>query len=141
MRILVKPILVCVCLAVANGVLAGSERPASKRDALDGARFKGVTGEQGKGEDHEDTISFDDGLFRSLDCEGWGFGAAPYRVEKVGDSYHFSATLPSADRGTLEWQGVIAGDAARATFRWRHERWYWDIDRKYWFRGTRSSGE
>lgn len=137
MRELIRRILVCAFLSFVGAAVAASEFAVSKRYALDGTRFKGVTGEQGKGKDHEDTISFEDGMFRSLDCEGWGFGPAPYRVEKVGDTYHFTATLSSPERGRLEWQGVVTGDAAEATFHWRHERWYWDIDRQYWFKGTR----
>jgi hypothetical protein len=141
MRKLVQPILVFAFLTVANTLVVASELPVSQQHALDGIQFSGVTGEQGKAEDHEDTISFKDGVFRSLDCEGWGFGSAPYRAEKVGDSYHFSATLLSPDRGRLEWRGTISGDKAEATFRWRHERWYWDIDRQYWFKGTRLTGQ
>ena len=120
---------------------SASELPASKQDPLDGQQFKGVTGEQGKGQDHEDTISFNDGVFRSLDCEGWGFGPAPYTVEKIGDSYHFTSTLLSPDRGRLEWTGTITGEKAEATFRWIHERWYWDINRSYWFKGIRYRSE
>jgi len=95
----------CAFLCVATIALATSEVLVSQHHDLDGLQFKGVTGEQGKGQDHEDTISFEDGVFRSLDCEGWGFGSAPYAVEKVGDSYHFTATLLSSDRGRLEWRG------------------------------------
>ncbi len=106
-------------------------------DPLNGWQFKGETGEQGKNEHHEDVITFKDGMFRSLDCEEWGFGPAPYTVTKEGESYRFSAVLPSRNRGTLEWQGTITGDSATATFRWLHKRWYWTIDRQYWFKGKR----
>lgn len=141
MRKLIQLFLFCPLLAVTTATFAASELPVSKNDALDGMQFKGVTGEQGKGEDHEDTISFKDGVFRSLDCEGWGFGSAHYNVEKIGDSYHFTATLLSSERGRLEWRGTITGNTAEATFHWRHERWYWDIDRQYWFKGTRYTGQ
>ncbi len=141
MRKLIQLFLFFPFLAVTTATFAASELPLSKKGALDGMQFKGVTGEQGKGEDHEDTISFKDGVFRSLDCEGWGFGSAHYDVEKIGDSYHFTATLLSSERGRLEWRGIINGDTAEATFHWRHERWYWDIDRQYWFKGTRYTGQ
>ena len=141
MRELIQFILVCAFLAVANAAVSASEHSVSKAQALDGMQFGGVTGEQGKEKDHEDTISFENGAFRSLDCEGWGFGPAPYTVEKVGPSYHFSATLLSAERGRLDWRGTITGDTAEATFHWRHQRWYWDIDRQYWFKGVRYTGE
>ncbi len=115
--------------------------PLAAQGTLDGLRFQGQTGEQGKGDHHEDVITFDKGLFRSLDCENWGFGPAPYTVKQDGGVYHFSATLRSEDRGTLAWRGTIRGDAAEASFRWLHERWYWTIDRQYWFKGIRQSDQ
>ena len=114
-------------------ITADTHLPQS--DIIDGLQFQGQTGEHGKGEHHQDTITFKNGQFRSLDCEEWGFGPASYEYKKEGDAFHFSATLPSPDRGTLEWKGTITGDIAEAYFRWRHERWYGNIDRRYWFKG------
>ena len=105
-------------------------------DPLDGQRFEGMTGEKGKGDHHADTITFKNGVFRSLDCENWGFEPASYTVEKRGDALHFTSTLLSPKRGRLEWKGTIIDGKATATFRWKHERWYWNIDREYWFEGT-----
>ncbi len=140
MRALVRSLLVSAVLAVVSAAGSASERSPPVPQALDGMRFKGVTGEKGKGADHEDTITFEDGVFRSLDCEAWGFGPAPYTVEESGGSFRFAATLSSPDRGRLEWRGTITGDTAEATFHWRHRRWYWDIDRRYWFKGVRHTG-
>ena len=109
----------------------------STRGALDGLRFEGLTGEQGKGDHHADTITFENGKFRSIDCENWGFGPAPYTATRNGETFLFEAVLRSEDRGTLTWRGTITGDKAKAQFHWQHERWYWDIDRHYWFEGTR----
>jgi hypothetical protein len=141
MRALFQTLLVSAFLIVVNAGGSASEHSSPAPQALDGMKFEGVTGEQGKGEDHEDTITFEDGMFRSLDCEEWGFGPAPYTVEESGQEFHFSATLSSPERGRLEWRGTIRGDAAEATFHWRHRRWYWDIDRQYWFKGVRHAGE
>jgi hypothetical protein len=107
---------------------------------LDGQQFTGHTGEQGKGDHHEDTIVFRDGTFRSLDCERWGFGPAPYSVVREGKAYRFTSKLKSPDRGELAWRGIVIGDTAKATFRWTRERWYWTIRRDYWFEGTRQPG-
>ncbi len=134
---LIRTILVCMLLVAGNIPTSADERPAPTGHLLDGTRFSGETGEQGKGDHHRDTITFENGQFRSLDCEGWGFAPAPYTAWKEGDTYYFDATLESADRGTLHWQGVITGDSAEATFRWLHKRWYWTIDRQYWFKGIR----
>lgn len=133
----IRPIAVCTFLVIVNIAAFAADAPTSKNDPLDGLQFKGETGEQGKGDHHEDTITFKDGQFRSLDCESWGFGPAPYSVKKEGDTYHFSATLLSPKRGRLEWKGTITGDTAEGNFRWLHKRWYWTIDRQYWFKGTR----
>lgn len=142
MRALIQILLVSAFFfAGVNADGSASELSLPAAQALDGMRFKGVTGERGKGADHEDMITFEDGMFRSLDCEKWGFGSAPYTVEKSGSSYHFAATLSSPERGRLEWRGTITGDAAEATFHWHHRRWYWNIDRQYWFKGVRQSGE
>lgn len=138
MLTLLRLICFCNCLLIAGMAAAA---PGPHDFALDGLKFKGQTGEQGKGDHHEDTITFEGGLFRSLDCENWGFGPARYTVKKEGDSYYFAATLPSANRGTLEWKGTITGDSATATFRWLHKRWYWNVDRHYWFKGTRAAGK
>jgi hypothetical protein len=132
-------LFIAAVAAVATTGAAGV--PSSKARALDGSRFAGQTGEKGKGDHHEDTITFENGLFRSLDCENWGFGAGSYTVEKKGDAYHFRSTLLSPGRGSLEWTGKIVGDKASATFRWTHERWYWTIKRDYWFEGTRQAGK
>lgn len=130
--VILVTVLIGDCMvAFAAGLPGPGER------LLDGFAFTGQTGEQGKGDHHSDTITFENGQFRSLDCENWGFGPAPYTATRSGDTYTFKAILRSADRGTLEWNGTIVGDTATAKFRWQHERWYWDIDRHYWFEGTR----
>lgn len=141
MNRLVRRIGACLVLSVACASVLAAGIPGAENRALDGMRFTGQTGEQGKGDHHQDTIIFENGVFRSLDCEEWGFGPAPYTVARDGDSYRFSAVLPSPNRGTLEWKGTIRGDTATAKFRWLHKRWYWTIDRHYWFEGKRQVKE
>lgn len=129
--------LIVILHLVVGVAVAVTDAPSSKHDALDGMQFKGRTGEKDKDGHHDDTITFRGGVFRSLDCEAWGFSPASYTVFQNGDAYHFRAVLKSPDRGRLEWTGTVSGDTAEATFRWVHERWYWNIDRQYWFTGTR----
>ena len=137
----IHPVIFCAVLFFLSVPMVPADTQLIKDDPLDGLKFQGQTGEQGKGDHHLDTITFRNGEFRSLDCEEWGFGPAPYQFERAGDSLHFSATLPSPDRGTLEWKGTINGDIAEGNFRWQHKRWYGDIDRQYWFKGTRKKDE
>lgn len=136
-RAFIRAGLTVIACLVIGAAIVQANAPSSKHDALDGMQFKGRTGEKGKDGHHDDTISFRGGVFRSLDCEAWGFGPASYTVFQYGDAYHFRAVLKSPDRGRLEWTGTVTGDSAEATFRWVHERWYWNIDRQYWFTGSR----
>ncbi|MCU7873056.1 MAG: hypothetical protein KZQ91_09965 [Candidatus Thiodiazotropha sp. (ex Lucinoma borealis)] len=137
---LIRPIFVCAFMVLFNAASFAANVLIPENNPLDGSQFHGLTGELGKGDHHKDTITFKNGQFRSLDCEDLGFEPAPYSVKKIGDSYHFTSTLLSTDRGKLEWEGSILGDNAEAKFRWLHKRWYWNIDRQYWFRGKRESG-
>ena len=135
----------CVCLLLACSLslaviyaVSASNNSNSNTHALDGMRFVGETGEIGKKANNPDTITFEDGMFRSTSCEGHGFGPAPYSVKKQGDTYTFTTTLVSADTGKLVWMGTIVGDTLNATFRWTHKRFYvWTIERDYWYKGSR----
>ena len=140
-HLLVRLILVCAFSMLANMTASAADDPKPTSNALDGMQFVGETGEQGKKANNPDTISFEGGIFSSTSCERHGFGPAPYSVVKQGDTYKFSATLVSSDTGTLEWQGTIIGNTADATFRWKHKRWFWTIDRDYWYKGTGPSSQ
>jgi len=132
-------VLVCTISILANiaAFAADTSNPMSK--ALDGMEFVGETGEQGKGKDHPDTIFFEDGKFVSRHCVR--FIPGPYSVEKQDDTYKFSSTMVSPDRGALEWKGTIIGNKINATYRWKHKRWFWTIERDYWYKGTEPSSQ
>jgi hypothetical protein len=132
---------ICIFLVVANVTASAANPPNQTSKVLDGMVFVGETGEQGKNANNPDTISFEGGVFRSTSCSGHGFGPAPYNVVKQGESYKFSTTLVSSDTGTLEWTGTITGGQASATFRWKHKRWFWNIERDYWYKGTMPSSQ
>lgn len=139
-----KRFFVILILLTASSIVADTRafavdeiKPTS--NVLDGMRFVGETGEEGKDANNPDTISFEAGVFHSSSCEVLGFGPGTYSVEKRGDGYKYSATLVSADKGTLEWNGTITGNTAVATVRWQHKRWFWNIDRNYWYKGMMPS--
>ncbi len=135
-------ILVYTFFMLANLTAFAVDASKPTSNVLDGMKFVGETGEEGKKANNPDTISFEGGVFRSSSCEVLGFGPAPYSVEKQGENYKFSATLVSPDTGTLEFNGTITGNTANATFRWKHTRWwFWKIDRNYWYKGTRPSSQ
>jgi len=103
---------------------------------LDGKTFYVNAGEKGKDPDHDDYLIFRDGMFTSSGCvESWNFRNASYSATAEGDGIRFRAQLVSTTHGTLTWEGTVRGDAVDATARWLHRKWYWTIDREYWYRG------
>lgn len=132
-----RRLLFCAYFTLMTAIALAAEMSAEPSDQLDGLQFVGETGEQGKGNHHPDTIMFQGGMFRSLDCESYGFRPAPYTAVRKGVVVAFKATLVSPDLGRLEWSGSVEGDLATGTFRWKHKRWFWTIEREYWFKGTR----
>ncbi len=135
-------ILVYTFFMLANLTAFAVDASKPTSNVLDGMKFVGETGEEGKKANNPDTISFEGGVFRSSSCEVLGFGPGAYSVEKQGDTYKFTATLVSPDTGTLEWNGTITGNTANGKIRWQHTRWYvWKIDRNYWYKGTSPSSQ
>lgn len=114
--------------------------PGEQSHLLDGMAFAGNNGEKGMALDpaEDEEIVFENGRFRSVSCEPYNFDDSEYSATMVGDTVHFQAVTHSPTHGTIAWQGVVAGDTAEMTFLWTKERWYWDIRKEYWFRGTRT---
>jgi hypothetical protein len=105
---------------------------------LDGMTFVGNNGEKGRELDPEEyeEIVFKSGLFRSVSCDPYHFSSSEYSTTVVGNTIHFEAVTESPTHGRIAWQGVVDGDTAEVIFIWTKERWYWDIRKEYWFRGT-----
>lgn len=102
---------------------------------LDGKTFFVRTGEKGKKADHDDYLIFRDGMFVSSGCVEQNFGTSAYSADADGGGIRFRAKTVSPTHGAMIWEGTVRGDAVDATARWVHERWYWSIDRKYWYQG------
>jgi hypothetical protein len=102
---------------------------------LDGETFFVRTGEKGKEADHDDYLIFRDGMFVSSGCVEQNFGKTAYSATRTGDGIRFRAVTSSPTHGTMDWEGTVRGDVVEASARWVHERWYWTIDRKYWYKG------
>ena len=103
---------------------------------LDGKTFLVRTGAQGKPEEHADYLVFWDGKYVSSDCFPYGFGIAAYSTSFEGDGIRFHAETRSATQGRLIYDGIVRGDSIEVTSRWLHERWFWKIDREYWYKGS-----
>jgi hypothetical protein len=104
---------------------------------LNGKTFLVKSGEEGKeASHHDDYLVFRDGTFVSSDCaEYLEFRESTYSVTTEGDGIRFRAQTTSPTHGTMIWDGTVRGDVMDATARWIDKRWYWTIDRMYWFRG------
>lgn len=102
---------------------------------LDGKTFFVSTGEKGKGADHDDYLIFRDGAFVSSGCVEQNFGTSAYSAAGDAGGIRFWARTVSPTHGAMIWEGTVRGDVVEATARWIHERWYWTIDREYWYRG------
>jgi hypothetical protein len=108
----------------------------SPSNFLDGKTYLVRTGERGKEEHHNDYLVFRGGWFVSSDCvEALNFRASSYSTTSLGDGIRFRAETTSPKHGTMIWEGTIRGNVLDATARWIHKRWYWTIDRVYWFKG------
>jgi hypothetical protein len=128
------PLLIAIlCLSLACSSLA-----EEGSDLLDGRSYIGKNGEKGQklAEYEDEEITFQDGRFTSVSCEPYNFGSSPYTAQIVGDTIHFQAVTKSPTHGEIAWQGIVDGDQAVVDFVWTKERWYWNIRREYWFRGT-----
>jgi len=124
-------VLVCLCI---SGVVPAVE----ESHLLDGKSYVGKNGEKGQklAEYEDEEIVFRDGKFLSVSCEPYHFGSSPYAAKVIGDEILFDAVTESPTHGKITWHGTIKGDQAEVSFIWTKERWYWDIHREYWFRGT-----
>lgn len=104
---------------------------------LDGKTFLVKSGEEGKeASHHDDYLIFQDGRFVSTDCgELLDFRESDYSATVLKDGIRFRAQSTSPTHGTMIWDGTVRGESMDAMARWIDKRWYWTIDRMYWFRG------
>lgn len=127
-----------LCLVAIEPLLssAGSEDGTSASGPLDGMSFVGALGPEGKPGDRDDVIHFADGQFWSDNCVPCGFPPGPYWVRYEGDEIHFRGELRSPESGEFAYSGVVRDDQLTVILKWRKERWYWSIERDFWFEGT-----
>ena len=76
---------------------------------LDGRNFDGIVLKRGETSGDADTLSFNDGRFRSSACDPYGSGDGAYTATRSGDAIAFEAETESAQYGKLLWQGVVRG--------------------------------
>ncbi len=90
--------------------------------SLDGKTFTVMVEDPNAAEPMEDTLIFEDGEFRSVACDEYGFDWAPYTTEKLAAGMvRFEATAESDEEGTNHWVGKVAGDRIKGVFTWTKE--------------------
>lgn len=117
-----------------NGA-GGENSGAAAHGPLDGMRFVGTFGPQGEPADRNDTLYFADGQFWSKQCVPCGFAPGPYWVRHTEDGIRFKGELESPESGRFFYSGVVQDERLTVAINWRKERWYWTIDRDFWFEG------
>jgi hypothetical protein len=119
--------VLAVSLLVAGGEgLAIASQHESAGGVLDGKTFVVQQGEKGKEAKGEDTLVFKDGKFRSVGCDKYGFGEAPYTATAEGDTIKFVADTTSESKGKMHWEGTVKGDKIDVNYVW--------IDKSHWYK-------
>lgn len=107
---------------------------------LDGMTFVGKIGPVGKPADVQDALTFTNGMFVSIGCDRrCGYPAGPYFVRYVGDKIEFVSEGNCTDKNAkISWRGTIENDTLKGSFTWTSKRWYWTIEKEFWFEGKLS---
>lgn len=85
---------------------------------LEGKTFVGEIAKKGETQADPDTFTFKDGTFHSSGCDAYGFKPSPYKVEKTGDAWSFTAECTSPKEGSMSWKGSVKGSAFSGTAVW-----------------------
>lgn len=83
--------------------------------ALDGKLFRGIVLERGKTEGDADTLTFENGRFRSSACDQYGYGDGAYTATTQDGATVFAAETESPKYGKLRFQGTVRGPRLDAT--------------------------
>ncbi len=117
--------------------VAGISPDAQRWSILDGQEFSGQFGAIGKGAKGNDSWIFDNGTFLSKSCLECGFPETQYLVRFENEEVLFEAETqcPVSD-ATIAWQGTIKDGKIEGVYTWIKKRWYWTIEKEFWFKGT-----
>ncbi|NIR31544.1 MAG: hypothetical protein GWN84_19980 [Gammaproteobacteria bacterium] len=128
----------CAQAEEARALPTPTNAPSSLSSVLDGMTFAGQIGPIGKAAFTKDVWKFREGTFVSTECEKTcGFERSSYWVLFEQDAVRFISEARCPDeRATILWKGVVRGDEIEGTFTWKKERWYWTIEKDFWFKGT-----
>ena len=114
-------------------LLIWSAPAGAQAGALDGKVFVGTMAEKGKTKADKDTFLFNQGKFRSIACDTYGFTETSYTAAVGGGATTFEAESTSPKEGTMKWKGTVKGDAIEGTAVWMKKG---QADMHYIFKGT-----
>lgn len=140
---------VVLAAALVGGWVVYSQAPQSARSVLaetanqegagvlDGMSFSSELGLAGESGDIDDRLVFEDGLFVSTECDRrCGYPPQPYFTRQVGDRIEFTSIAHCTYKdATIVWQGTVEDGAIKGIFTWTVNRWYWTIEKEFWFEG------
>jgi len=113
----------------------GPSGGGSPSHLLDGKTFSLLHRKKEEETGPPEYLVFKGGMFVSSGCLDWDFLPSAYSTTIEGGVIRFLAEIVSTKQGTMVWKGTLRDDVMEATARWTHKRWYWSIERDYWYRG------
>jgi hypothetical protein len=111
---------------------------AVSSELLDEMTFIGEVCPKGQPADVKDTVVFKDGSFVSKKCaEMCKYPASPYFIRHVGNAIEFISETRCTDKDAkIVWRGTVDGEKIKGVFHWTSNRWYWTVEKEFWFEGT-----
>jgi len=126
-------------VARAGDMVPAGDMPGgiNQSGALDGNTFVGQFGADGKDAKGTDVWIFENGMFASENCIDCGFPKNPYwvRTEDGKTAFRTESICPKTE-ATIVWEGTVKDGQIEGYYTWSKERWYWTVEKKYWFKGT-----
>jgi hypothetical protein len=137
--------LIC-CVAVFGAAYAGegqsslpADPPGEHHSVLDGLVFEGKIGPKGGPAFSDDVWVFENGMFASMECRQCGFPKGEYWVRFEDGGIRFRTDTICPETGAkLVYTGMVKDQRIEGTYTWTKERWYWDIEKEFWFEGKLS---
>lgn len=139
-------VVLSTCLLAGMNLLAyADDSPTDSSDlhdrtqllsVLDGQVFKGEIGDNNEPPFSEDVWIFEEGKFASKACRECRKNNYWLRSENGGIRFRVETDCPDTG-ATLVYTGLVKDDRIEGTFTWTRDRWYGDIEKKFWFEGKR----
>ena len=123
--------------SASNETTSGVDSESPRISVLDGKSFSGELGLLGEPALAKDLLEFTDGMFVSKNCEEQcGYTTAPYWMREVEGGVEVLSETPCLKSdATIVWRGTVRGNKIEGTFMWTSKRWYWTIEKEFWFSG------